>query len=119
MSAKQVIGDDHPEHGVAEELQALVGFKATVLIGVGAVGKRKSQPLGVDLDAERAKQRSQIRSMAPRGPSPHGDVVSSGSGRPDDLAAVVLAAMWTGQVRRLRLPARPVRTRRESRRGGL
>ena len=41
------LGDDDPEHGVPEELQALVGGETTVLVGVRAVGQGALQQLGV------------------------------------------------------------------------
>jgi hypothetical protein len=50
-----VVGDHHTEYRVAEELQALVGFEAAALIGVGTVGERQREKLGVKLDAERGE----------------------------------------------------------------
>ena len=41
------LGDDDAEHGVAEELQPLVGRQAAVLVGVGAVGQGAVEQLGV------------------------------------------------------------------------
>ena len=41
------LGDDHAEHRVAEELQALVGRQAAVLVGVGAVRQGALEQLGV------------------------------------------------------------------------
>ncbi|SIM69152.1 Uncharacterised protein [Mycobacteroides abscessus subsp. abscessus] len=48
----QLGGHGQAEHGVPEELEALVVRGAGVLVGVGAVGQRKQQRLGVDVDAE-------------------------------------------------------------------
>jgi hypothetical protein len=39
------LGDDHPEHRVAEELQPLVGGQATVLVRIGPVRQGKVQQL--------------------------------------------------------------------------
>ena len=39
VGAVQRVGDDQAEHGVAEELQPLVGRQAAVLVGVRAVGQ--------------------------------------------------------------------------------
>src|SRR6478735_11184853 len=41
------LGDDHAEHRVAEELQALVGRQVAVLVGVGAVRQGKLEQLGI------------------------------------------------------------------------
>src|SRR4051794_17098801 len=43
------LGDDDAEDRVAEELEALVGGQATVLVGVGAMRERKLQQLGIQL----------------------------------------------------------------------
>lgn len=55
MGAKQVVGDDHTEHRVAEELQPLVGFQPSAFVGIRAVGEGESQQLGVEINAERAE----------------------------------------------------------------
>jgi hypothetical protein len=55
MGAVERLGDDHAEDRVAEELQALVGRQAAVLVGVRAVGQGAVQQLGVEYRlAERA-----------------------------------------------------------------
>jgi hypothetical protein len=41
-----VVGDDHPQHGVTEELEPLVGFGAVVLGAERAVRDRQDQQLG-------------------------------------------------------------------------
>jgi hypothetical protein len=50
-----MIGHNHTEYRVAEELQALIGLQATTLVGVGAVGERKSQQPDVKIDVERSE----------------------------------------------------------------
>ena len=50
--AVERVGDDQAEHGVAEELQPLVGRQAAVLVGVGAVGQRPLQQARLDRDGE-------------------------------------------------------------------
>ena len=55
--AEQRVGDDQAQDGVAEELQALVGRQAAVLVGVRAMGQRALEQLGVDVDAERLEER--------------------------------------------------------------
>ena len=47
MGAVERLGDDHAEHGVAEELQPLVGGQPAVLVGVRAVGQGALEQLGV------------------------------------------------------------------------
>src|SRR5699024_5846996 len=44
----QVVGDDEPEHRVAEELEALVVREAAVLVREGAVGQGTSEQQLVD-----------------------------------------------------------------------
>ena len=47
LAAVERVGDDEAEHRVAEELQALVGGQAAVLVRLGAVGERqREQPVG-------------------------------------------------------------------------
>jgi hypothetical protein len=43
------LGDDDAEHGVAEELEALVGREAAMLVGVRAVRQRAVEQLGVEV----------------------------------------------------------------------
>ena len=53
----QRLGDDHAEHRVAEELQALVGRQVAVLVGVGPVRQRELEQLGIQRGvAERLAQ---------------------------------------------------------------
>ena len=47
MGQVERLGDDHAEHRVAEELQALVGRQVAVLVGVGPVREGKRQQLGI------------------------------------------------------------------------
>src|SRR6478672_279504 len=49
VGAEQRVGDDHAEHRVAEELQALVGRQAAVLVGERPVGQGAVEQLGVQL----------------------------------------------------------------------
>ena len=44
-----MLGDHQAEHRVAEELQALVGGQAALLVRVGAVGQGALEQTGVDL----------------------------------------------------------------------
>jgi hypothetical protein len=50
--AVHVVGDDEPEHGVAEELQPLVGGVAGVLGAPGSVHERRRQEVGCEVEAE-------------------------------------------------------------------
>jgi hypothetical protein len=47
-----VVGDDHPEHGVAQELEALVGGMAGVLRAPGAVHEGGGKEVGSEVEAE-------------------------------------------------------------------
>ncbi len=49
VGAVEGLGDDHAEHRVTEELEALVGRQATVLVGVRAVRESALEQLGVQL----------------------------------------------------------------------
>ena len=51
-----MLGHHQSEDGVTEELQALVGRQATLLVSVGAVGQRAVQQLGVDTHPEFGEQ---------------------------------------------------------------
>jgi hypothetical protein len=46
VGAVERLGDDDAEHGVAEELQPLVGRQAAVLVGVRAVREGALEQLG-------------------------------------------------------------------------
>src|SRR5699024_402999 len=48
--AKEGVGHHQAEHGVTEELQTLVGGQSTFFVGVGTVGQRTQDDLGVDVD---------------------------------------------------------------------
>jgi hypothetical protein len=52
LAAVQLIGDDQAEHRVAQELQALVGRQAAVLVGEGPVGQRQPEQAVGQLDAQ-------------------------------------------------------------------
>ena len=43
LAAVELVGDDQPEHRVAQELQALVGRQAAVLVREGPVGQRQPE----------------------------------------------------------------------------
>jgi hypothetical protein len=47
-----VIGDDHAEHGVAEELEALVRRVAGMLGTPRSVHERRSEEVGREIEAE-------------------------------------------------------------------
>ena len=51
-----VVGDDHAEHGVAEELEALVRGVAGVLRAPGAVHERGGEEVGGEVEAEALDQ---------------------------------------------------------------
>ena len=73
VGAVERLGDDDAEHRVAEELQALVGRQAAVLVGVRAVGEGALEQLGVqDGIPERCSQLARSWSAGPgaglRGP---------------------------------------------------
>ena len=78
----QTISDHDTEHGVAEELETLVGRQPTVLVSVGTVGQRKDEQLGVQSDAERAQQLGSIHCLAPGWLSSHGAVLVQPRVRP-------------------------------------
>jgi hypothetical protein len=59
-----VVGDDHPQHGVTEELEALVGGVAGELGAPRTVGERLSEQGRVlELVAEPARQRPEVRAL--------------------------------------------------------
>src|SRR3954451_3778728 len=58
--AEKRVGDDQAEHGVAEELQPLVGGQPAVLVGVGPVGQRAVEQRGVDVDPETLAQHLRV-----------------------------------------------------------
>src|SRR5215218_6034442 len=71
------VGDDQAEHGVAEELEALVGGQAAVLVGVGAVGEGPDvQLLAAEADAEGLLDRLAL--TRPQRPDVHRSTRSSG-----------------------------------------
>jgi len=49
-------GSDQAQHGVAQELEPLVGGQPAVLVGVAAVHEREAEQLVTQLDAERREQ---------------------------------------------------------------
>ena len=54
---EQLVGDGQPEHRIAEKLEALVGRKSAMLVGVAAVGQCQCEQLIGQLDAECHDQR--------------------------------------------------------------
>jgi hypothetical protein len=56
-----VVGHDHAEHGVAEELEPLVRGVARVLGAPGAVRERGCELLGREVEAEAVDERLQVR----------------------------------------------------------
>ena len=108
VCAVERVGDDQSEHGVAEELQPLVGRQATVLVRVRAVGERPG----------RQRRRRSRRHRG--GPSDRQAPSSSpATMRSDvqDLALVVRPAGGARDVRQLGLTA--LRARHEVRLHGL
>jgi hypothetical protein len=59
--AVEPLRDDHTQHGVAQELQALVGGQTAVLVRERPVGQRQRQQLVAQVDAEGREQRPAIR----------------------------------------------------------
>ena len=57
VRAKQGVGHDQPEHGVAQELQPLVRRQAAVLVGVRAMHERTLQQFLAHRHLQRAEQR--------------------------------------------------------------
>ena len=55
VGAVEGLGHDDAEHRVAEELQALVGRQAAVLVGVGTVGEGALEQLGVQVGSPSAR----------------------------------------------------------------
>jgi hypothetical protein len=56
-----VVGDDHAEHGVAQELQALVGLVAGVLGAPGPVDQRGGEEVGGQVEAEALDELRKVR----------------------------------------------------------
>ena len=79
VGAVERLGDDDAEHGVAEELQPLVGRQAAVLVGVRAVGQGALE------------QRSRVQGLEA---SVRGAPASDGCG-------VVRSAHWVGPAQNL------------------
>jgi hypothetical protein len=55
MPVVQLVGNGQAQYGVTEELQALVGGQAPVLIGVAAMGQRQRQQIIGQVDLERGE----------------------------------------------------------------
>ena len=62
--AEQRVGDDQPEHRVAEELQPLIGRQAAILIGERPVRERTLQQLRAEARVEGAQQGGALRLVA-------------------------------------------------------
>src|SRR5215208_4558176 len=92
------VGDDQAEHGVAEELEPLVGGQAAVLVGEGAVREGPDvQLLAAEADAEGLLDRLPL--SRPQRPDVHRSTRSSGRRR---------AAAWpAGTADRTRTSAPP------------
>ena len=84
------LGDDDAEHRVAEELQALVGRQAAVLVGVGAVRQGALEQLGVQRRDRRAPRAASAVVAQRTPPVGSEDLATVGAG-------AVLAAL--GQAR--------------------
>src|SRR5699024_11301124 len=54
--AVQVLGDDHSEYRVAEELQALIGGDAAGLVSERTVRQREYEQFGVDVHTQRGQE---------------------------------------------------------------
>src|SRR3954452_23910568 len=71
MAAVELLGDDQTEHRVAEELQPLVGRKAAVLVGEGAMGDCAHDELVVGDRAEEIDQGREVLARTGPGPGHH------------------------------------------------
>ena len=71
-------GDHQTEHGVAEELEPLVGRQTARLIGVAAMGQGEGQQIVGQVDAERLEQRGPVHRHSR--PPAAGSGVSSSTG---------------------------------------
>ena len=56
MAVVELLGDGQAEHRIAQELQALVGGQATVLVGEAAMGERDGEQFVRQVDTERFEQ---------------------------------------------------------------
>ncbi|GAA4984993.1 hypothetical protein GCM10023225_24900 [Kineococcus glutinatus] len=64
----EAVGDDEPEHRVPQELQALVGGQAAVLVGVRAVRQRLQEQRRADAQAETLLQAGEVAPTRPEVP---------------------------------------------------
>ena len=64
--AEELDGDGLPEDGVAEELEALVGGDAAVLVRERPVREREQEQRGIDLDLQRLLQLVERAFLVPR-----------------------------------------------------
>ena len=112
MAVVELLGDGQPEHGVAEELQPLVGGQPAVLVGVAAVRQRDGQQFIGQVDAQRLEQRrASVTTLTCR--SRRRDAGELGPARVDLL--VVVARLGGGQ-RHAALRAQPRTVRPAQRR---
>ena len=98
-------GDHQTEHGVAEELEPLVGGQAAVLVGVAAVGQREGQQIVGQVDAERLEQRRAVDRHS-RSPSRSGRPSSTGFMAASLAQRGSMTSWWCGSASRRSRPAR-------------
>jgi hypothetical protein len=56
-----VVGDDHAEHGVTEELEAFVRGVPRVLGAPGAVDERGSEEVGLEVEPQSLDELREVR----------------------------------------------------------
>ncbi|GAA4816530.1 hypothetical protein GCM10023353_23440 [Tomitella cavernea] len=66
-----MFGDDHAQDRVAQELKALVGGQAAVLVRERPVGQCKGEQLTFDIDADRSHQWTVVGIVGRRTPPRH------------------------------------------------
>ena len=102
------VGDDHPEHGVAEELEPLVGDRFGVLGAVRAVDQRPLEVHGIAEGPARSRPRSRMSASAvhayrPGFPEADHDVVDRVADRVQVAEVLVVDAEADGALAQLLL----------------
>ncbi|GAA2036902.1 hypothetical protein GCM10009756_32070 [Pseudokineococcus marinus] len=96
MATVEGVGDDEPQHGVAEELEALVGGLRVVLVGPRPVHEGAQQQARLDLEAEPGLElrgaRDQLEQARPGG----GAALPGGGGAQRSLTLRPLYSRYRG-----------------------